>query len=364
LQIKKNKILWILFSFHLLCLESFSQTFSESNKETQYNVSAFLDLYYLYDQGRPAPGKRLPFVYNHTRHNELSVNLGYVKIQALHEKYRANIALMTGSYSHDNYESEPGLLKRIFELNAGFTLNKKNNLWLDLGVFSSHIGFENAVSKDNYNLSRSLAAENSPYYLAGAKLTYKPTERLETALLLCNGWQRIMPVPGNTLPGLGTQVQYTIKKTLFNWSTFTGTDDPDSLRRIRNFNNFYLRLNEIGGFHFIFGFDYGLQQSAKNNNSLENWHALIFTARYSFSERWSASMRLENYTDKKGIIINSYTNGFQVNGASLNIDFQVSKNVLWRAEAKTLNSVEKIFRLNSSPSNFNYSMMSSVAISL
>jgi hypothetical protein len=101
------------------------------------------------------------FYFNHNRHNEFNLNLGFVKLGLEHSKYRANLALQTGTYSNDNYSAEPGLLKNIFEANVGLSLNKKNNLWIDAGVFASHIGFESAISTDNLTMTRSLLAENS-----------------------------------------------------------------------------------------------------------------------------------------------------------------------------------------------------------
>ncbi|WP_133272779.1 outer membrane beta-barrel protein [Hymenobacter radiodurans] len=44
---------------------------------------------------------------------------------------------------------------------------------MDTGIFTSHLGFELALSKDNWTLSRSLMAKNSPYYEAGVRITYE-----------------------------------------------------------------------------------------------------------------------------------------------------------------------------------------------
>ena len=37
-----------------------------------------------------------------------------------------------------------------------------DNLWLDAGIFVSHIGLESANSRDNLTLTRSIMADNSP----------------------------------------------------------------------------------------------------------------------------------------------------------------------------------------------------------
>ena len=68
------------------------------------------------------------------------------------------------------------------------------------GIFTSHIGFESAVSKDCWTLTRSILADNSPYYESGARLTYTSNNNkwLISALAL-NGWQRIQRPAGNSL---------------------------------------------------------------------------------------------------------------------------------------------------------------------
>src|SRR5690606_23658924 len=149
------------------------------------------------------------------------------------------------------------------------------------------IGFESAISTDNYTLTRSILAENSPYFLASAKVTYQPNPRWEFATLLVNGWQRIPRVEGNTMPPSGTQVVYTPTETpTFNWSTFIGTDDPDVTRRMRYFNNIYtqFRLSEKVG--IIAGFDIGTQQTTKSSEQYDYWYSPVIIGQYSITDVW------------------------------------------------------------------------------
>jgi hypothetical protein len=206
------KQIWQFKTVVLLCLLSFklsAQVDSPWHQKPELNISGFADVFYVYDFNQPQGTERQQFLFNHNRHNEFNLNLGFVKLGLDHKKYRANIALQTGTYANDNYAAEPGLLKNIFEANIGISLNKKNNLWLDAGVFSSHIGFESAISIDNWTMTRSLLAENSPYFLTGAKLTFNPNDKLEIAGLILNGWQRIQRLQGNSLPSFGTQVNFS-----------------------------------------------------------------------------------------------------------------------------------------------------------
>ncbi len=332
----------------------------------EIKLSGFMDVFYAYDFGKPTTPYRLPFLYNHNRQNEFNLNLGIIELIAEHEKYRANFALQAGTYPNDNYAAEPGVLKNIFEANAGISLSKNNKLWLDAGIFGSHIGFESAISMDNWTLTRSLLAENSPYYLAGAKLSYKPNKSWEFALLACNGWQHIKRIDGNSLLSYCTQVNYNHNdKIKFNWSTFNGTDYPDSTRRMRYFNNFYSQFILTPKFGLIAGFDIGIQQKYKSSNDYDKWYCPVLIMRYAISNKWAVALRGEYFYDYHQVIIPTITpNGFMTSGSSLNIDYAPYKNVMFRVEGRWLNSADKIFTNNGNLSNDNVCVVASLAIRL
>ena len=342
-----------------------SQTDSASGLKSEITFSGFVDVFYAYDFNEPKAKYRQPFLYNHNRHNEFNLNLGLFKISTKHLKYRANFALQAGTYVMDNYAVEPTVLKHIYEGNAGFSLNKKNNLWIDAGIFGSHIGFESAISKDSWTLTRSLLAENSPYYLSGAKLTYNPNNHWELATLICNGWQRIKNFSGNSLPAFCTQIKYNNgDKFIFNWSTFVGTDDPDTTRRMRYFNNLYAQYQPTKKLGFIVGFDIGAQQVKKVSSEYNVWYSPVLITRYSLTDKWTFAIRAEYFEDEKGVIIATSTqNGFKTSGHSINIDYSPDKNVTWRLEFRWLNSADKIFEKQNRYINDNYFIVNSIAVS-
>jgi hypothetical protein len=262
-----------------------------------------------------------------------------------HQKYRASMALHAGTYPNDNYSNEPGVLKMIYDAYIGLALNKKNNLWLDAGIFSSHLGAESALSIDHWTLTRSLSAESSPYFLSGAKITYTLNEKIEMVGLITNGWQRIQRVVGNSIPSFGTQFIYREGKNLaFFWSTFIGTDDPDATRRMRYFNNFIGQFRFSERFGLLAGFDLGLQQEMKGSHSYDSWYAFALILQYSFSEKWAAAFRAENFLDREGVIIPTDTpDGFNTTGLSVNADFRPIPDLACRVEARWLISEDDIF---------------------
>jgi len=340
-----------------------AKTTSQANP---FTFSGYVEVYYQYDLNRPADNNRPGFIYSHNRHNEFNLNLGFLKGSYNADWVRANLALAAGTYMNANYSAETGVLKNVFEANAGVKISKKKNLWIDAGIFASHIGFESAVSKDCWTLTRSILADNSPYFESGAKLTYTSNNNkwLVSGLVL-NGWQRIKRVDGNSLMSYGTQLQYKPNTAVtINYSTFIGTDKPDSMRQWRYFHNLYGIFNVTGKFGIIAGFDIGSEQKTKGSSDFNTWYAPVLILKYAPNSKWAIAARAEYYNDKNGVIIASGTaNGFQTTGFSLNVDYAPVSNAVIRLEARTLNSKDDVFIKGSGVSNNNTFITSSIAVS-
>ena len=96
-----------------------------------------------------------------------------------------------------------------------------NNLWIDAGIFASHIGYESTLNYENWTLTHSIIAHNSPFYESGVKVTYTTEEWLFSFLVL-NGWQVIKENDNNN-KGIGTQIQFKpTESVLLNSSTYFG----------------------------------------------------------------------------------------------------------------------------------------------
>jgi hypothetical protein len=340
----------------------FAQDSAVSN---QLKFNAYLETYFTYDFNKPVSNNRPAFLYSHNRHKEFNLNLGFLKGSYNSSSVRANLAIATGTYINANYAAEPGVLKNIFEANAGVKISKKKNLWVDAGIFSSHIGFENAISKDCWTPTRSILAENSPYFESGAKITYTTNnDKWLVSGLLLNGWQRIKKADGNSAMSYGTQLQYKPNtKVLLNYSTFIGTDKPDSTRQWRYFHNLYAIFNVTGKFGITAGFDIGTEQKAKGSNKMNTWYAPVLILKHAISPKWVLAARGEYYHDRNGVIIASGTsNGFQATGFSINVDYAPFTNALLRLEARTLKSKDNIFEKGNGFVNSTTFITSSLAV--
>lgn len=336
----------IAWSVWLLTAIGASAQDSTKQPTSPLTFSGYAEGYYSYDFNQPSNNLRPGFLYNYNRHNEFTLNLGFVKATYAADRVRANLAVGVGTYMNANYAAEPGTLKNVFEADAGYKLSAKKNLWFDIGILPSHIGFESAVGKDNWTLTRSLVAENSPYFEGGARLSYTSDNgKLLVAGLLLNGWQRIQRVEANSLASYGTQVYYKPSdKITLNYSTFFGTDKPDSARLWRYYHNLYgiFQLTPVVG--FTAGFDIGMEQKAKNGSEYNNWYAPVGILRITPAGKWAFALRGEYFSDEHGVIISTGTaNGFKTLGGSMNIDYLPQANVALRLEGRYLNSKDAVF---------------------
>ncbi len=338
----------------------------KAQEAPKVRFSGYLETYYSYDFNQPANNNRPAFVYSHNRHNEVNLNLAFIKASYDNDKVRANVALMAGTYTNANLSAEPGVLKNIYEANAGLKLSKTANLWIDAGVFASHIGFESAVSKDCWVLTRNIASENTPYYETGAKLSYATSDgQFAATLLYLNGWQKINRPDGNSKPAGGLQLTYKPNSKLtLNYSNYIGSEGENAVRVHRIYHNFYAIAQLTERFGLTAGFDYGTQQKAKGQSAKSEVLSPVLIAQYKLDPKWAIAGRAEYYKDKDGVFIATGTpNGFKTMGYSLNLDYSPISNAILRLEGKVYDSKDKIFTHDADMVNHNVAVTASLAVS-
>lgn len=325
------------------------QTFSQDSIKVlkpKIDISGYIDTYYTYDFSYNGNLKNQNFLYNYTRHNEFAINLALIKASINYENVYAKIALQAGSYVQDNY----GNLNLFNEAYLGVYLDKNRNASIEVGILPSYIGFESATSHSNLTVTRSILAENSPYYMTGVKFNYQINEKLFFSTNISNGWQRIEKVYKKSLPSFGTQIQYKKSESeLINWSTFIG-DEPnkDFVFRTRYFSNFYWDKKWNSKWKTIVGFDIGAQKRL-DNSKYAVWSSPVFIARYSLNNKWEMAYRSEYFKDKENVIVDpigiipQIYIPFETLGNSLNLDFLPNSKMKIRMEGKWYHASEFIF---------------------
>jgi Putative beta-barrel porin-2, OmpL-like. bbp2 len=339
---------------------------AQSDSTKKITFSGYGELYYSYDFSNPEFCEKPTFVYNHKIHNQLSANLIRVKANYVEKNVRGNLGIMVGDYAQYNLESEPTWVQFVYEANIGLKLSKNKDIWFDAGIMPSHIGFESAVSADCWTLTRSILAENSPYYETGAKVSYtNKNQNLNLSFLVLNGWQVVRKQNFSKTPSFGVQINYKPKENLIlNYSNFIGNIFYDASIRdfiLRRFHNFYLQYTSPKNIGIIAGFDLGREDRFPSNPAI--WYSPVVIIRRNLSNKTRIALRAEYYKDANQRIIYTYTKyGFQTLGASSNFDYSITDNVQVRFEAKMYQSKDEIF--DHSTNNKNFALTTNLTLKL
>lgn len=338
------KKIWLFSLFFSFILGN-----AQKKDSLQIQISGYLEAYYSYDFSNSTTDVKLPFMFNYNRHNEFNVNNGLIRTQLQYKNTYASIAIHAGTYVEDNYNAED--IKLFSEAYVGIYLNEKKKSSIEVGIMPSYIGFESATSNSNLTLTRSLLAENSPYFMTGIKYNYRANNKLSFSGLITNGWQRINRPRKNVTPSFGTQIVYKpFENSTFNWSTFIGKEFYGTELAMRYFNNLYWDNTWGTKWRTILGFDFGFQENSFQNENYFFWMSPVFIAQYSISSKWQTALRLEYYQDEDNVIVVA-SNSFKTSGVSINFDYLPNSKVKLRNEARYLDSKEAIF-FNNMSNNF------------
>ena len=335
----------------ILFLSSTSCIFSQENKEVKITFSGFLETYYSNDFQNSNTEKKLPFLYNYNRQNEGNLNIGLLRAKFAFENGYGSFALHSGTYVEDNYANEK--MKYISEAYLGLYLDTSKKQTLEAGIMPSYIGFESATTASNLTLTRSILAENSPYFMTGVKYNYTPSAKWSFSGLLTNGWQRINKPNKKALPSFGSQIAFKPSdNATLNWSVFIGDEPIVTNLRTRYFSNLYYDFKWKNKFRTIAGFDFGIQKST-DGTGYSNWFSPVFITQYTINSKWQTAVRGEYYQDVNNVMIASVKE-FKTFGTSLNFDYLPNSKMKIRTEARYFNSKETVFLRNETAVTSNF----------
>jgi hypothetical protein len=312
----------------------------------QLKLSGFGDMYF--GKHWSNQNKKESFLYNHKVNNKLRTNLLLLKGELNTKRFHATLGLMTGDYSQYNLAAEPTWAKPLNEAFIGVKLSKSKNLWWDAGVYSSFIGIESAISSDCPTLTRSMVAENSPYYLSGTRVVFtSDNKKHEAGMHVLNGWQRIGWDPAISKPSIGAHYKYNFNANLsLMYGAFYGSVYPDSL----SINRLYQHINLLwkqGNWETWGTFDLGLESGS-------SWFAAQVMNRYTFNSHWSLSQRVELFYDPNNRCARVGANQETIiGGFTLCPTYQVSERIALRLDTKLLQATENILKGESWDLQFN-----------
>ncbi len=358
----KIKITLLLIVFYVISFSQVSNTGVMDTTDGEHigkiSVGGYVDAYYGYNFNQPNANST-PYFVSMNRHNEMNINLAFIDLRYNTERVRARIVPGFGTYINSNYAAEPGALKNIVEASAGLRLSKRKNVWLDYGIIGSPYTNESAISKDHLVYTRSFSAENVPYYLSGAKLSVTLSQKINLYLYLINGWQQI--IDQNQYKSFGSQLEIRPNnKNLINWNTYIGDERSAAhpLYRNRYFTDLYWIFESGKKFSSTACAYIGLQQKIGQESI---WWSANYSARYSFTHKFSLSGRVEYFTDPNNTMISSIisSNQFSSYSGTVGVNYKIGDHALLRLENRIFYSEKD----NYFDQNFNAVKMMNVAMS-
>lgn len=304
-------------------------------------VGGFVDAYVGWDTGRPADQNRA-FTTQAARHAEFGINLAHVELTLAGERVRGRLALQAGTSVQANYAGEtrqgalggPDLARHLQEAVAGVRVAP--GLWLDGGVFFSHIGQESWISRDNPTYTRSFTAEYTPYYGSGLKATWSPSATVTAQLHLVNGWQNITET--NEDKALGGRIDWTpVPGVTVGWAAFRGNERTDSLpSRTRMLHQLFAKVAPVSGLTLWGTVDRGTERGGGDPAA---WWSATLVGEVRVGARTSIAGRVERYVDRDGVLIPlPDPQGFDVTSGSLGLNLRLPEGLLWRSEVRLFRS--------------------------
>lgn len=338
------KLAFVLLSSNLLAQ-------NDSITKVKFDLSGFLETYYSYDFDQPKTSYKQPFQYNYNRQNSFNLNIALFRAAISYKNVYTKLSVHAGTYVEDNYATEQ--VKYVNEAFLGMYLNKSKKTSVEVGIMPSYIGFESATTHKNLTTTRSLLAENSPYYMTGIKLSHQLNNKWVFSGLITNGWQRIEKLDSKIPPAFGTQLVYKPNENdVWNWSTFIGKEFYGTTLGYRYFSNLYWDTKWNSKWRSIIGLDYGIQDISSNSDTFVNWYSPIVITQYRINLKWYLAYRLEYYHDSKNIMVSYNYLPFKNIGNSLNLDFLPLSKFKIRTEGKWYHATENIFDDSSKKNNF------------
>ena len=336
---------------------------------TKMTFGGFVDGYYAFDFNRPVNFDRA-FTTQPARHNEFNINLAFVEAKLDAPRMRGRLAIQMGTSVQANYAGEPRngaisgpeLARFIQEAVVGTKL--ADNLWVDGGVFLSHLGMEGFVSRDNPMYTRSFVADYSPYYESGVKATWQATPTVSALLTVVNGWQNISET--NSAKSVGARIDYSPSgSTTFSYFNYIGDEAPDSAahRQLRSYNGVGLKSALSSQWVVMAEVDYGTQGHASGSGT-STWYGGMFTGRFQATPTTALVGRVERFADRdQAVLVTGVADGLRANGVSFGVDVTPQPRVLWRTELRGFQGEKAVFpKRDSGPSKSDAFVVTSLGL--
>lgn len=203
--------------------------------------SLYLDTYYAYSGNHPRDNT-ITGTASTGRHNEFQLNLASIGFDWNYRNVIGRISIQYGSMMSivqdlDGTASRGRSftvqnLRYVREATVGYHLDALHGVNVEGGIFMSYMGLESYLLAENWNYSRSLVCESTPFYFQGVRAQIFPSKYLKIEPWLMNGWQTYGK--WNNTPAAGLSIHWRPTPNLgFASNFYTGSDTRGQPSRLR-----------------------------------------------------------------------------------------------------------------------------------
>lgn len=365
LRMRKQILFTVSAIIILLSAKSFAQTTDSTGK---FSISGYVDAYYAHYTDSVGIGNYEKFPSIAPREG-FGLNTAMLSVRYDAQKVRGIVTLHYGDVAKSTWSST---FNNIMEAHAGVRLCKK--VWVDAGFFRTHVGAEGLHPVENFTSSVSVTTFYEPYYEAGVRLNYNPTDKLAINLFVLNGYNIFED--NNMKKSFGMLVTYALgDKGNIGYNNYIGDDTPqaaDSISHMRVYQNLFFNY-QISKVKIQIGLDYAIQQHSNYTNPKESaaMYSGVLGLKYQMQKQFAIYGRGEMFNDPEGfmsgIIVdkaNKYT-GLKLWGATLGVEYKPTDNTYIRLEGRQLqmDKDQELFHWNNKNTSSRMEMLLNLGIS-
>jgi hypothetical protein len=208
-------------------------------------------------------------------------------------------ALGLGIKSGENpRDTEPFDLTEAY---ISYTAPLGKGLRFDFGKMATYHGAEVIEAKDNPNYSRSFLFNYAiPFTHTGLKISYPFSDALNASVHIVNGWDNFND--NNTGKTVGLSVGYTpVEQLAMNFNLMYGPEKDDNNHDNRFLFDWVGTIKPVKNLTFILNTDYATEEHSAPDGGKAKWYGVAGIAKYDFNDRYSVSLRAENFNDQDGL---------------------------------------------------------------
>jgi hypothetical protein len=322
--------------------------------ELTVQYGALFDFYYLYSPGRSQEGTPLSNRNYDRKHNDFTLNLFQLSIDASFQKLSVYSELDFGDFADQNQaHSSDGINHHLGQAYLSYSFTDEFSV--SVGKMYTHVGYEVAKTIDNWNTSRSFSFTlGGPFWHEGIAFKYAFKNGFNTGFFIYDNWDSSNE--NNREKTYGLQLGYSHDSFHLLLNAVRG---PESVKvgnrkSVYEFNAQYSFNKDLNfAVNAVLGQDERTLTALSGLDNVDKkWSSWVVYLDWKFLPRWSISPRFEIFSDKtKDAAADQYifssmgaTSANKLKSFTLTSSYILNKYSELRFELRRDNSDEKLWQ--------------------